>query len=210
MTPRPTMKLRIYQSLKQDIVSGVIKPGEILNEAELARRYSAGKTPTREALLLLTHENLLEAMPRLGYVVSRLTIHDLAEIFSLRILLETEAIGLAAERIQPEEIALLEENNCREAQVYHLLSSTWNGQAAQLNLEFHTLIARAAGNARLVKLIGDLIIDLERALASDPFVADPTQHHEIIRSLKAGDKARAQQAMQAHLVETRLRIQQLF
>lgn len=210
MAKRLTKKLHIYEIVKQAIVSGEIKPGEILNEAELAQKYKVGKTPTREALLLLTHDNLLEAMPRVGYVVTRLTTKDLLEIYALRILVEAEAIGLAAERITPEEIACLEENNRQEAALFAQTSNRTTSQAYRLNYEFHKFIAQASGNTRLVKITLDLINDLERALSFDPHIADPAQHIEIINSLKAHDRERAQEAMKAHLGETRLRILKLF
>lgn len=201
-----TKKALIYEQIKQDIISGVIKPGEILNEADLAQKYGTGKTPTREALLLLTHENLLEAMPRTGYMVCRLTTRDLLDIYFLRSILETESIGLAAERITPEEIALLEQNNQAESELFQDGSNRMNTQAYKLNREFHKIIAHASGNARLEKIISDLINDLERALSFDPYIADPTQHAGLIESLKAHSKPAAQEAMKAHLSETRMRI----
>ncbi len=196
--------------LKNAIISGEIKPGEILNEANLAQLYNFGKTPTREALLLLTHDNLLESMPRLGYMVTRLTTKDLLEIYSLRTLLEKEAIGMAAERITPEEIATLERNNQAEAQLFAQNSNLSTSEAYQLNFEFHKTIAEASGNSRLAVMICSLIVDLERALSFDPYIADPSQHKEIIASLKAGDKTRAQEAIQAHLADTKLRILKIF
>ena len=146
MANKPTKKIIVYEMLKKDIISGKIKPGEILNEAELAEKFNMGKMPTREALLLLTHENLLESMPRVGYIVSQLTIKDLLEIYTLRVVLESEAIGLAAERITPEQLAHLELNNREEAQVFAQSSSRMTSQAYQLNIEFHTIIAQASGN----------------------------------------------------------------
>ena len=206
MPQRPTKKLQVYEILKQAIISGEIKPGDILNEAELAQKYETGKTPTREALLLLTHENLLEALPRVGYIVPRLTTRDLLEIFSLRALLEVEAIGLAMDRLTPDVITALERNNLEESQILSDNSPQVSSLAYQLNREFHMIIARASGNQRLEKMLRDLLNDLERALSFDPYIADPAQHLEIIASLKARDKSRAQEAIRAHLNETRLRI----
>lgn len=210
MAPQRTKKSYIFDQLKQEIISGAIKPGEILNEAELSQKYGIGKTPTREALLLLTHEKLLESMPRVGYVVSRLTTKDLLEIYYLRSILEVEAIGLAADRISKGEIAQLEKNNEIEARVFAEHSDRMVGEAYQLNNDFHKTIAHASGNARLERIIGDLINDLERALSFDPFVADPSQHKEIIDALKNHDKVRAQEAMRDHLSETKLRILKMF
>lgn len=210
MAQKPTKKTLIYEQLKNAIISGEIKPGEILNEAVLAKKYDMGKTPTREALLLLANEDFLDSMPRVGYVVSRLTTKDLLEIFFLRMVLETEAIGLAAERITSEELAQLEGNNRQEQEVFLEKSPQASEQAHQLNREFHTIIARASGNSRLEKMIQSLINDLERALSFDPYNADPSQHTEIINSLKAHDKMGAQQSMRAHLHETRMRILKVY
>jgi DNA-binding GntR family transcriptional regulator len=206
MASRITKKTQVYDQLKRAIISGAIKPGEILNEAELSQQYSIGKTPTREALLLLAHEKLLESIPRVGYVVSRLTITDVLDVYYLRIILEAEAVGLAAERISPEEIALLEENNRAESQLFREKVPGLVSKAYQLNSQFHKMIASASGNARLEQIISELINDLERASSIDPSIADPSQHLEIIESLKAHDKPRAQNAMKTHLAETRMRI----
>lgn len=210
MAIRSTKKALIYEQLKSDIISGNIRVGEILNEADLANRYGTGKTPTREALLLLTHEKLLESMPRMGYMVSRLTTKDLLEIYYLRSVLETEAVSLAVDRITPEEIAELEKNNQTESLIFSQGSGRMTSQAYQLNRNFHQIIAHASGNARLEKIIMDLINDLERALSFDPYIADPTQHTELIDSLKTRSKTRALDAMKAHLAETRVRIMNMF
>lgn len=207
MAQKPTKKTLVYEQLKNSIISGEIKPGEILNEAVLAKKYKMGKTPTREALLLLANEDFLDSMPRVGYVVSRLTIQDMLEIFALRILLEVEAIGIASERITDVDINKLVANNQTESA---LAKQTTDGSLReggyQLNREFHLIIAEVTGNHRLVRLIQGLINDLERALSFDPYIADPSQHNEIILHLKNRDKAGAQAAMRRHIEETRARI----
>ena len=114
MSAPQTKKDRVYQQIRRAILSGELKAGEILKEGELALRYGAGKTPTREALIVLSYEKFLEPMPRLGYIVARPSIQDVLETFHLRMLLEVEAIGMAAERISEEEIRQLEENNRAE------------------------------------------------------------------------------------------------
>jgi DNA-binding GntR family transcriptional regulator len=124
---------------KTAIISGEIKSGEILNEGELANKYHIGKTPTREALIVLTHDKLLEALPRTGYIVTKIMTRDVLEVFHLRILLEVEAIGLAVEKITNKEIAELISNNRKEV----VLSTNPSVedkqfQAYLLNCSFHT------------------------------------------------------------------------
>jgi DNA-binding GntR family transcriptional regulator len=207
MAKTDTKKTIVYDQLKKSIISGEISAGTILNEAELVQDLGVGKTPIREALIMLSHEGLVDAMPRVGYVVTRLTMQDMLEIFALRILLEVDAIGIAAERITENDIGKLEDNNKRETALANgKPGASRKEQGYQLNREFHLLIAQVTGNHRLVHLIQGLIDDLERALSFDPYIVDPAQHGRIILCLKNRDKAQAQAAMRQHIEETRNRI----
>lgn len=202
-----TKKDRVYEQIRKAILSGELKAGEILKEGELAQRYSAGKTPTREALIVLSYEKFLEPMPRVGYIVVKPSIHDVLETFHLRMLLEVEAIGLAAERLSEEEIWQLEQNNQAENDVVsHYSGSELKEKAYELNRDFHLIIAQASGNSRLAQTVRQLIEDMERMLSEDPYLADPAQHKQILERLMQRDKAKAQEAMRMHLEETRSRI----
>ena len=207
MAKTDTKKTIVYDQLKKNIISGEISAGAILNEAELVQNLGVGKTPIREALIMLSHEGLVDAMPRVSYVVTRLTIQDMLEIFALRILLEVDAIGIAAERITENDIGKLEDNNKRETALANgEPGASLKEQGYQLNREFHLIIAQATSNQRLVHLIQGLIDDLERALSFDPYIVDPPQHGGIILCLKDRDKAKAQAAMRQHIEGTRNRI----
>lgn len=202
-----TKKSFVYDLLKKQIISGELNAGAILNEADLAQELNIGKTPTREALIMLAHEGFVDALPRVGYVVTRLTLQDMLEIFSLRIILEVEAIGIASGRITDNDINRLIANNKKEeALAQQKADASLREQGYQLNREFHMIIAQATGNNRLARLIQSLIDDLERALSFDPYIADPTQHDEIILHLSNRDKTKAQAAMRRHIEETRTRI----
>jgi DNA-binding GntR family transcriptional regulator len=207
MSALQTKKDKVYQQIRKAILSGELKAGEILKEGELAQRYEAGKTPTREALIVLSYEKFLEPMPRVGYIVVKPSIQDVLETFHLRMLLEVEAIGLAAERMSEEIIRELEQNNQAENE----LGSHYSGQelkerATELNRDFHLIIAQASGNARLAQIVRQLLDDMERMLSEDPYLADPTQHLQMLESLKERDKEGAQEAMRQHLEETKSRI----
>jgi len=205
-TPK-TKKDRVYQQIRKAILSGELKAGEILKESELAQRYSAGKTPTREALIVLSYEKFLEPLPRVGYIVTTPSIQEVLETFHLRMLLEVEATGLAVERISEEEIRQLECNNQAEIGLEKLYSGNeLKSKAYELNRDFHLIIVQAAGNGRLAATVRQLIDDMERMLSEDPYLADPTQHQQLLECLKRRDRAGAQEEMRRHLEETRSRI----
>jgi len=207
MKTKITKKTRVYEQIRHAILSNELKPGDILNEVDLALRFNSSKTPTREALIVLAHENYIEPMPRVGYIVTKTTIQDIRETFHLRIILEVDAIGLAAGSIDPAGMAQLEENYLEEKRLAEQPPSREHSQRAfQLNRQFHLVVARASGNRRLALAIEKLIDDMERMLALDPYPTDPAQHEAIIRHLRQGEKAAAQEAMRKHLEEARFRI----
>jgi len=206
MSAAPTKKEQVYERIRRAIITGELKPGEILNEAEIAAQFESGKTPTREALLLLTHDGFLDSLPRVGYIVSKPTMQDILEIFHLRIILEVEAIGLAAGRLSPEDIRHLQENNEEEEKLMVSTNPNDKATASALNREFHLILARPSGNARLATLIQQLVDDMERMLVNDPYLTDPSQHKKILDALLTQDKEQAQEAIRLHIEETRNRI----
>ena len=206
MSAMPTKKEKVYKRIRRAIISGELNPGAILNESEIAAKFESGKTPTREALLLLAHENFIEALPRVGYIVTKPTLQDILETFHLRLILEVEGIGLAVGRISPEEISRLEKNILEEEHLAASFNPAQKENASALNRDFHLAIAYTSGNNRLVEYIQQLIDDMERTLVNDPYLADPDQHKKIVEALLSKDKKQAQEAMCLHIEETRNRI----
>jgi DNA-binding GntR family transcriptional regulator len=202
-------KEKAYQTIKKAIITGQLEPAKIYSINELSETFEVGRTPAREALVILASEGLIDPIPRSGYQVKALSIHDLLEIFHLRSVLEVEGVRLAAERITEDDIYLLEENNRLEQE---LAISPQTDKSAlsyrkgyELNLEFHLTIARASGNNRLVDLVEKLLYELERVLAYDPYIAEPQQHAEILEGLKRRDILTSQEAMKKHLEDTKNR-----
>jgi len=206
MTAVPSKKDIVYKRIRQAIITGVLKPGEILNEAEIAAKFESGKTPVREALLLLTHAGYLDSLPRVGYMVTKPTLQDILETFHLRITLEVEALGLAIGQLSPEDIQRLQENIKEEEKLTASMITTDKSTSTALNREFHLTIAQLSGNSRLATLIQQLMDDMERMLVNDPYLTDTSQHKKIMDALLTHDKRQSQEAMQFHIAETRNRI----
>jgi len=198
-----------YQAIKQAIIAGQLESAKIYSIMELSEIFEVGRTPAREALVILASEGIIDPIPRSGYQVKPLSIHDLLEIFHLRSVLEIEGAGLAAGKITNDDIHLLEENFRQEQEIALNPPPDVSAQSYRvgydLNLEFHLTIARASGNSRLVDLLEKLLNELERVLAHDPYIVEPQQHTEILEGLKRRDKLGAQEAMKKHLEETKNR-----
>jgi DNA-binding GntR family transcriptional regulator len=202
-------KDKAYQVIKKAIITGQLESAKIYSITELSEAFEVGRTPAREALVILASEGLIDPIPRSGYQVTSLSIHDILEIFHLRSVLEVEGVGLAAGRITEDDIYLLEENSRLEQELAkspHTDKSTLSySKGYELNLEFHLTIARAAGNNRLVDLVEKLLNELERVLAHDPYIAEPQQHAEILERLKQRDKLGSQEDMRKHIEDTKNR-----
>lgn len=210
MSNSETKKEKAYQLIKQAIISGQLEAAKIFSISELSETFKVGRTPMREALVILASEGLIESIPRFGYQVKSLTVHDMLEIFHLRSIIEVEGAGLAAEKITDEDIKLLEANNQLEQKLVLGLKSDKPApsysEGYALNLEFHLIIARASGNQRLANIVENLQNELEIVLGYDPntaridvAAAAAIQHYEIIERLRAKDKLGAQIAMKKHI-----------
>lgn len=200
-----SQKERIYRALRQDILAMVLPPGRVLVESQLAGRFRVSKTPVREALALLEQDGLVEILPRRGVLVTAVTVHDVHEMFELRIALEGAAAQLAAARITPEELERLEAL-VRQSQALPAGGSSPRPTDRKVlqrvlegNREFHLTIARASGNARLVRLVERTLDDMMRLIAIGYEVG---QHVEILAALRTGDGEQARAIMASHVRTT--------
>ena len=146
----------VAASLRKLIASGEVGDGARLVERDLAERFSVSRIPMREALQKLEAEGLIEINRNRGAVVRTLTLDDVEEIYSLRMLLEGDAIFRAVKRIDAETLARVE-------LVHRLLGEAKScDRQGELNREFHELLYAACGNARMVKWIRELRGQVER------------------------------------------------
>ena len=209
MPNKESKKEKAYQAIKQAIIAGQLESTKIYSIKELSETFDLGRTPAREALVILASEGYIDPIPRSGYQVKSISIHDVLEIFHLRTVLEVEGVGLAAGRISDGDISLLEENNRLEKEIELSQDSSLDAQSYRqgydLNLEFHLTIARASGNKRLADLVEKLLSELERVLAFDPYIVEPQQHAAIIDRLRRRDKLGSQAAMKKHIEDIKNR-----
>lgn len=185
----------VYATLKNEILTGEIGPGELLSENEIAKRFSISRTPVREALSNLACEGLTEVLPQRGHQVRTISFTEIMEAFQLREILEVEAIGEAARRITDEELAHL--NDIIESVGGNV------GNTIMANYLFHTSIARFSGNRLLAEFVEELLMRMQRLLLDTPTLFDPNPELGIIEVLSRRDPEAARQAMRAHLQDTR-------
>jgi DNA-binding GntR family transcriptional regulator len=144
---------RVYGALRDAIIDGRFEPGQWLRQEALAQELGVSQMPIREALKRLVAEGLAERMPYRGVRVVEFAPRDIADMCTVRLILESLAVRFATAQITTGDITQLKEN-LREA-----ASCTGHDQMArrrQLNDEFHLTICHASEHRYLIRQVDAL------------------------------------------------------
>jgi DNA-binding GntR family transcriptional regulator len=205
---RPTAQHRAASALREAILDGELRPGQRVNQEDWAARTGVSAIPVREALNALAGEGLVTYRPRRGYVVTELQLADLEEVYALRRLLETEALGRGVPRATADDVAALgaAAADCRRAARGGDLAATLSA-----NRRFHDLLFGLAGSAPLSRLI-DVLWDQTEAYRA-LYYALPGEvdevvgaHDAIVEAVAEGDVTRAVRLQDAHRDRARERL----
>jgi len=185
----PLLSDRAYERIKHDIICCLIAPGMEVSEAQLCAQYKLGKAPVRMALSRLAHDGLVRAIPRRGYMVTPVTLQDIHDVFELRLMLEPVAARMAAGRVDAQRLRMLDDI-CREG--YQTGNAKSTARFLDANKAFHVTIAQAAGNARLVGAIEQLLDEMTRLLHLGLGSRNRSQemqheHRTLVKALSRGD-----------------------
>jgi DNA-binding GntR family transcriptional regulator len=146
-----TYKVAVYNTLREEIKTLELRPGERLVEEILSARFAISKTPIREALLMLQSDNLVELIPHVGGAVSWMSLMEYEQEIFLLDALELPAMELVAKRATAEDV------DRWEAEVAEILRVYRAGDTISYRLlagQLHGDIFRVSGYPRLVGLIG--------------------------------------------------------
>jgi DNA-binding GntR family transcriptional regulator len=202
LRPRPGGRAADVRSVLQDeIESGTLPPGAVLDERALAARFGVSRTPVREALQQLAALDLVRVAPRQGVTVARLSVAKLRAMLEFIAELEALAAKLAARRIDDELAQRLDAAlaRCQDAAVA--------GGAAEYSLAntlFHEVIYDGSRNPYLTEQIRHARRTIQRYRLKDfqnkTQIARSLQDHlKIARAIQNGDEAAAWQAMALHV-----------
>lgn len=204
----PTIAETAYWTMKRAIVQGKFAEGSFLSEAEIMRQFGIGRTPFREACNRLHHDELLEVVPRRGYMVRKMSFRQVCDFFELRLLVESTVAELAAVRATPEHIAQLDLLACPP-----LVAVGIDAQFEELseaNRLFHLQLAVATGNDELVKLVTQILertdrisyIELSSGRFHQPDLA--RVHRPIVDAVRAHDTTGAREAIVADITNAQM------
>ena len=149
----------IAEELKEAVLSGKLAPGERLSEEQLASSLKVSRVPLREALRRLEAEGYVTFLPNEAVVVSKPTLEEVEDYYSIASVLEGLAARLAVEQARPEEISRLRE-------LHQLLKEAYKGKDPEryfaANSRFHRFIAEIARNERLYHLIDQMRLEIRK------------------------------------------------
>lgn len=191
----------VFNTLRQAILTGELKPGERLMEIHLANRLGVSRTPIREAIRKLELEGLVTMIPRRGAEVAQITEKSMQDVLEVRRAVDALCVELACERISEEELKSL-----KEACIHfeRAVRSKDAKKIAQADVELHDIIVKATGNSRLVQLVNNLSEQMYRYRYE--YIKDSSQHSRLIEehriiyeSIVKKDKETASQAAKLHI-----------
>ena len=180
----------VFNTLRQAILRGELKPGERLMEIHLGEQLGVSRTPIREAIRMLELEGLVKMVPRRGAEVAKISKEDLQDVLEVRKALDTLAGRLACERITEEKINKLK---AAELEFEEALKTGDVTKMAEGDVAFHDVIHEASKNKRLKMMISNLAERIYRYRLEyiknqdDGGKALIAEHREIIRCLEERD-----------------------
>ena len=191
----------VFNTLRQAILRGELKPGERLMEIQLANKLGVSRTPIREAIRKLELEGLVLMIPRKGAEVAEITEKSLRDVLEVRRALEELSVQLACEKITKEEIRELE----RVAKEFQqVVKSSDITEIAEVDVRFHDIIYTATDNQKLIQLLNNLREQMYRYrveyLKRDGVFPQLIAEHEaIIRHIENNEKVKATEVMCRHI-----------
>lgn len=196
-----SLKDRVYQNIKFQIINNNLKPGIRLLEEEIAKAMNISRAPIREAFNRLEKEGFVTIIPRKGAAVSNITTQMIEDIFEIRENLESLAIKNSLGKISMENLEKIG-NNFKK-----FINKPTNGenrmQYLSLDKKFHNLLIKNCGNEKLVEILSNLQEQIHWirniSLKRITFSGSIEEHLSIIESLKKNDADLVIKSLLIHL-----------
>ncbi|WP_127143847.1 GntR family transcriptional regulator [Pelagibacterium montanilacus] len=197
---RGSLASHVADRLRQAIVSLQLRPGAMLDKAEICARLGVSRSPVAEAVARLQSEGLVDVLPQRGSVVSLVSLTAVREYIVIRTGLECETVRLLAAGRPEGLIAALDESLARQSAAEH------EGDAEAFHaadLHFHEILVAATGFRRMKAVVDTARNNLDRARHLSDRVRMLTlvveEHRAIRDALERGDGDAAVAAMRTHL-----------
>jgi len=202
------MSEKVADILRENIISGNIRPGEKITENQIANTLNISRPPIREAFRILATEGLITLVPRKGAFVSELSTREVKEIYEMKSMMESFATRLAIPTIEKKEISELDsilnlmeekikENNFKEIQ--------------RLNIEFHRKMIKISKNQKLIYLYESIVLPIRRyqrvgLSAPSSWEMSLAEHRNIVKAIRSKNIELAEKLTREHTMAATLRV----
>jgi len=198
---RRSAVLQIHAQLRDWIVTGRSKPGELMSEPKLAERFGLSRTPIREAVKKLEEEGLLDIFPQVGSVVAPINVEVVRDSQFIRETLECRTIELAVATASASDIVQLRKIIAAQQD---LVETSDREGFFKSDDHFHETLMRMSGRRSAWRIVMTTKAQLDRVRYlsledSDWLAMVFAEHCEIVEAVASRDAAKAVSAMQAHL-----------
>jgi DNA-binding GntR family transcriptional regulator len=191
----------VAELLRQRIFRRELEPGSWIDELKIAEEYGISRTPLREALKVLAAEGLVTMKVRRGAYVTEVSEKDMADVYHLLGLLESDAASMVASRATP---AQLQELRTLHEELERAAAGTPDRERFfEINERFHMRLLEIADNRWRSQMVTDLrkVMKLNRhhsLFKSGRIEESLAEHRAIVAALQAHDADQARQKMQEH------------
>jgi DNA-binding GntR family transcriptional regulator len=199
------LRQKIIEDLKKAIARGTFNPGQRLVEAQLCKRYEAGRSVIREALRYLEQDGFVRIIPNSGAIVTELSQRDAEQIYDLMGALEGLSMRVATPIINQKEVGKIE-------RLVKKMEATVNPfKFFQYNFEFHNYMDHLSGNDRLIKLMKNLRaqahrISLRSFYNPGQIRASLIEHRKILEAIKEMDPVKVENLIRDHYLQSKNRL----
>lgn len=192
----------VAELLRQRIFSRELEPGSWIDELKIAQDYGISRTPLREALKVLAAEGLVTMKVRRGAYVTEVSETDLADVYHLLSLLESDAASVVASQASAQELADLQALH-QELEQAAAPAQLDRERFFQINEQFHMRLLEIANNRWRNQMVADLrkVMKLNRhnsLLKSGRIMESLNEHRALMSALAQRNPSQCRQRMQEH------------
>lgn len=202
VTDKYSLRGRVFQRLRDDILSGRYRENEELKEVAIGDEMGVSRTPVREAFRQLELEGLIQIIPNKGAYVTGITVKDVEDIYMMRSLLEGLCAKWAAQNITKEQLEEMEENVYLSE--FHASKGHFD-QMAELDNRFHEIMYEASQSKMLEHQLKDfhqyVLRVRQKTLSSNiRSKASNEEHRLIMEAIRNKDAENAEKLAHQHII----------
>ncbi|MBE5836217.1 MAG: GntR family transcriptional regulator [Butyrivibrio sp.] len=201
VTDKYSLRGRVFNRLREDILNGKYKDKEELKEVAIGEELGVSRTPVREAFRQLELEGLIQIIPNKGAYVTGIKVKDIKDIYMIRSKLEGLCARWACEHITEEQLEEMEENIYLAE--FHATKGHMD-QMAELDNRFHNILYESCNSKMLEHLLKDYHQYVWRirkqTLKSSRGAVSNGEHRLIMEAIKTKDPDKAEQLANMHMI----------